>query len=84
MKPYRNIYIMMTEDEFEFVGKLKIPYTGEIRYDCPEKPADFDEKQDAWYDCPCDLEEFCGFKKVEKNESKIKEIIRRCTTPKEK
>lgn len=66
MKPYRNIYTLFIEDPIflTFKGELEIPYTGQIFYDVEELLDDFDENQDVYYRCHCDIEEFKGFKKV--------------------
>ena len=66
MRPYRNIYILFEKEEFILEGSLDIPYTGEIHYGVEKDrlPDDYDENQDVFYECPCDLGEFRGFKKV--------------------
>ena len=64
MKPYRNIYVASVYDESFFTGELEIPYIGELTYGVNEEPEGFDQNQDVYFRCTCDLKEFKCFKKV--------------------
>ena len=64
MKPYRNIYMRFVNDLSFFKGELEIPYTGELYFEVPEPPEEYDPEQDVYYGCHCDLGEFKGFVKV--------------------
>jgi hypothetical protein len=64
MKPFRNIYTLFAENPNYFIGELEIPYTGELTYGVKQLPEDFDENQDIYYKCSCDLKEYKCFKKV--------------------
>lgn len=47
-----------------FTGETEIHYTGELFFETPEPPEEFDSEQDAFYGCCCELKNVKGFVKV--------------------
>lgn len=64
MKTYRNIYMRFVNDPNFFTGETEIHYTGDLFFETPKPPEEFDSEQDAFYGCCCELKNVKGFVKV--------------------